>query len=520
MKTFPVGLDVLLNSRNYVQADLYEFTLADGTVQRYTTADTDVAAVAGDMSVLHFDGANASTIITDDNPEHAWTVHGAAQLDTSQSKFGVSSLKAFSATNSYITGDGSSLYAMGRNDFTVDKWIRLNSLVPGGGAFNLFGTGNGPVNSGFEFYIDDSQHLSFYDDSNGFNLSGTTALTTGAWFHVATTRQNGVVRLFVNGTLQASGAVSTNFGVADSRPTIGTNPFVTSSEKFDGWIDEARVWKGAAAWTAAFTPPTAPYQFLYSSKGPYFDSFNSRSTAHWKAGLDVDTWRVTVAPLKTDPITGVAYPATIYGLPWIAQVRAGALDGATVRIHRAYWSAWPSPWSSPMTPQYLLTDLFVGRVAAVDFTRTEVIITINSLIDMLSRPVPREVYQAACRHTLFDTGCGLTRGAPWVNAGAVTGVTNNGVFQTNISAPDDWWALGMLTWTSGNNLNFSRSVRQSRQTGGTVTLIAAMPNAVQVGDTFNIYPGCDKTLTTCTNKFANAANFGGEPFIPAPETAV
>jgi hypothetical protein len=33
-------------------------------------------------------------------------------------------------------------------------------------------------------------------------------------------------------------------------------------------------------------------------------------------------------------------------------------------------------------------------------------------------------------------------------------------------------------------------------------------------------PGCDRTLATCTNVFNNAANFGGFPFIPTPETAV
>jgi hypothetical protein len=40
---------------------------------------------------------------------------------------------------------------------------------------------------------------------------------------------------------------------------------------------------------------------------------------------------------------------------------------------------------------------------------------------------------------------------------------------------------------------------------------------VAPGDTFTIYPGCNKLRTTC-QAFGNDINFGGQPFIPPPET--
>jgi hypothetical protein len=43
---------------------------------------------------------------------------------------------------------------------------------------------------------------------------------------------------------------------------------------------------------------------------------------------------------------------------------------------------------------------------------------------------------------------------------------------------------------------------------------------VDVGDEFQLLPGCDRTLATCTNVFNNSAHFGGFPYIPTPETAV
>jgi hypothetical protein len=56
--------------------------------------------------------------------------------------------------------------------------------------------------------------------------------------------------------------------------------------------------------------------------------------------------------------------------------------------------------------------------------------------------------------------------------------------------------------------------------GVSMFLIAPFPFTVAVGDTFTAFPGCDKSLQTCTNKFQNQLNFGGEDLIPKPETAV
>ena len=47
----------------------------------------------------------------------------------------------------------------------------------------------------------------------------------------------------------------------------------------------------------------------------------------------------------------------------------------------------------------------------------------------------------------------------------------------------------------------------------------ALPAAPSAGDTFTCYPGCDRALLTCTNKFGNQVNFRGYPYIPSPESA-
>jgi hypothetical protein len=50
-------------------------------------------------------------------------------------------------------------------------------------------------------------------------------------------------------------------------------------------------------------------------------------------------------------------------------------------------------------------------------------------------------------------------------------------------------------------------------------LMKFLPFAVATSDNLNIYPGCDKSIATCQNTYSNLIHFGGEPFVPSPETA-
>ena len=261
----------------------------------------------------------------------------------------------------------------------------------------------------------------------------------------------------------------------------------------------------------------------YSSKGPFVDSDGTKSgiskaVMHQKVGLDVDTWQVGIIPRSVDALTGSAYPDTLGGQPWIAAALSGALDGAEVQIDRAYWAAWPGT-PPPFVPTAVLSSVFSGRVAEVDVRRNYLILNINSHIEMLSRTMmPRNLYQSGCFHNLFDGGCSLAAASFAVN-GTVSTVASNSSFNSAIAAPGGsaTYSLGRIKFTSGKNAGFSRMVKQ--KVGSTFSLMVPLPFQIQTGDTFTAYPGCDKQQATC-NLFSNIANFGGEPYIPAPESTV
>ena len=263
---------------------------------------------------------------------------------------------------------------------------------------------------------------------------------------------------------------------------------------------------------------------VWTHSGPLFDQSGTRAVGHWKTGLDTDTWHCTLAPRSVDPITGAAYPDKIGSVPWLAAARGGALDGAVVLVDRAYLAAWPAfPRASVVAPIGVL-NIFTGRVATNDIGRSQVIVNLNSHMELLGQQMPRDLYQAGCRHTLFDSGCTLVASS-FAAAGAAAAGSSASVLLSTLTAPSGsgTFAQGRVVMTSGLNATFARSVRSwSAPAGGSpgnFKLLSPLPVPVAAGDTFNAYPGCDRQRATCA-LFSNTLNFGGQPFIPPPEAAV
>ncbi len=78
------------------------------------------------------------------------------------------------------------------------------------------------------------------------------------WTHIAFSRNSGTNRLFVNGTSVATNTNSwtqtfTSTNVLLIGQTIGQD------RPFDGYIDELRITRGVARYTANFTAPTSTF---------------------------------------------------------------------------------------------------------------------------------------------------------------------------------------------------------------------------------------------------------------------
>lgn len=253
---------------------------------------------------------------------------------------------------------------------------------------------------------------------------------------------------------------------------------------------------------------------------PKVDGASSRTSASIKAGLDPDAWTLLVLPSTQDPFTGVfTYPDLMGGTPWLQACRSGLFDGAVAIVQRAFFATAPTlPLSRTNCTALGTTIEFTGLVGQVDANTVTTSFNLNGYNALLSTMMPRNIYQAECRHQLFDSGCTLAALSFANLASALTGSTSSLVLASP-AAPggSGTYQLGRMRFVNGLNAGLQRLI--SGWDGiSAFRLLYPFPFAVSAGDVLNVYPGCDKSLgVQGCGGFANKVNFGGEPNVPLPE---
>jgi hypothetical protein len=104
----------------------------------------------------------------------------------------------------------------------------------------------------------------------------------------------------------------------------------------------------------------------------------------------------------------------------------------------------------------------------------------------------------------------------WSTVEAVELGARNFVCTGGIIADEGYYAGGLLVWETGRNAGKAVEVKASSLLN--VELFQRSFYPIQIGDRFRIYPGCDKRFQTCLDKFRNAINFRGEPFVPGQDS--
>lgn len=215
-------------------------------------------------------------------------------------------------------------------------------------------------------------------------------------------------------------------------------------------------------------------------------------------GLEVDEQTLEWTPTAD---------ATLRGRPIKELVRKGLFDRAWVVQRRMFAPDWASPITGWITP-------FAGEVVEADYLGGKITLNVDSLLVLLNVNVPGPVYQAGCRHIFGSPSCGVDLAALAVPGVAMAGSTA-AVVLCGLTDAAHAWDHGQVTMTSGVNTGLSRSVKTSMP--GRLDLYGPFPYPAAPGDTFSIVSGCDKTLDRCT-QYANRDRFGGQPWVPVPET--
>lgn len=134
------------------------------------------------------------------------------------------------------------------------------------------------------------------------------------------------------------------------------------------------------------------------------------------------------------------------------------------------------------------------------------------------------LFTRACDADLGDARCGVALTGAFRTEGTVAAVEGAGLFvASGLGAyAAGWFTQGRLVMDSGANAGFASEVKAHVVAGGVVRLELWQrpPEPLAVGDAFTVTAGCDKRLSTCRDRFANALNFRGFPHMPGNDAVL
>jgi len=283
--------------------------------------------------------------------------------------------------------------------------------------------------------------------------------------------------------------------------------------------------------------------FLTSGSTPVIFKGDTYIPSKIKRGSIKHTVEITVPELE---ITLGIDALNVDGRNVLAMAKDGYFDSAEVHVV-AYEH-------KQNTHEYLWRGNIAGEIES---TLSEVTLKVKTVMHYFEETIPKIVYQRKCNHILFDTLCRADKDAYRVDCSISTLWSANKRILISTALADlplNWLRNGVINVTSGANAGQSRRIMLSagkEETEGSTpeefvryamssneysimgALYVLMPtfvglvyldkpfwNSFAVGDTFSVWPGCDKTSEMCKNKFNNLNNFLGFEYIPESDTAL
>lgn len=257
--TLPVGVG---GAGGYNAAPLNGYIsnarLVNGTAvytSNFTPPTSPLTAVANTSLLCNFTNAG----IFDNAAKNDLITVGTARISTAEKKYGSGSMLFNGSTDYCRTIAPAGTHQFGTGDFTIECWAYCTNLAGGtSNTMEIIDFRSSTINEARPtLAIQNSQFLYF---STGSNRIVSSTISVNTWYHIALVRSSGSTKLYVNGT---------NVGVtyADTTNYLDSNPIIANWAAdlrygFAGYIDDVRITKGIARYTANFTPPTQAFPNL------------------------------------------------------------------------------------------------------------------------------------------------------------------------------------------------------------------------------------------------------------------
>ena len=244
----------------------YQVTLVDANNVTYTSGSGTISSsnvtykkavgrgvvASNDGTYVFITGKGTGEFVTTTKPAKVTSRFGDSQLDTAQKKFGTASI-LLDGTEDNVKIPTDEDFGFGSANWCIEAFIRPGSVTGTQRIFDLrdaSATDTAPT-----MYLNGTAlHFAV---GNTSQINGGT-LSTNTWYHVAVARNAGTTRLFLDGTQLGTYTDANDYG-STTPVVIGSNYAASPVEAFNGHVDEVRISKGSARFTAGFTPTTTEY---------------------------------------------------------------------------------------------------------------------------------------------------------------------------------------------------------------------------------------------------------------------
>ena len=227
----------------------------DGTIETNTT--TDFTSL-----YLPFD----SDINDDSSHGHSVTASGSAAISSTQTKFGSNSL-FIDASGDYLSIPSDSSFRFEEGDFTIEMFIRPDDISTTDQVSNLaciIDHDADASTTGGWFALHQQNQALVLGANNGTLITTSNCLSATTWHHVAVVRAGGTTTIYCDGVNVGSSSDTHDYDDSTSRNLYIGKQNITfgggnagGTRRFDGYIDDLRILKGYAKYTANFVPPSS-----------------------------------------------------------------------------------------------------------------------------------------------------------------------------------------------------------------------------------------------------------------------
>ena len=240
------------DSAQYFDGYISEFNYIDGTTKAHTDfGEFNDNGVWIPKAYSGSYGTNGFFLPFDNKGKiHSVTAVNDTHHETDQAKFG--------STSIYFDGSGDELHVNDIGQLTFDGDFTVEFFAYLGDQGDTYATiMNDVSNNRLRITLGSSSNstpkLSIYSSTWDSHIEGTSDIGDNAWHHCAIVRDNGTIRIFVDGTQETTSSDKGNFIDIEGTLEFGT---YSGSKGFNGYLDEIRI-SNIARYTSNFTPTTS-----------------------------------------------------------------------------------------------------------------------------------------------------------------------------------------------------------------------------------------------------------------------